>query len=140
MDKKEKGRFIEGEFSRYRLFKRLEAMRQVVPETKMTASYEPQYGHGGGVSKPVENAVVNEMVKREQRQTFIAVIEKAVSLLDAEEREIIECRYMKKDYCYDVHVYETIGISHKLYTIRRDAAIENLYLLLSVGAIEYVPS
>lgn len=140
MDKKEKRRIIEGEFSKYRLYKRLEAMRQVVPETKITASYEPQFGSGGGVSKPVENAVVNEIVKREQRQAFIGVIEKAVSLLDAEEREIIECRYMRKDYCYDVHVYEMLGISHKLFMTRRDAAIDNLYLLLGVGAIEYVPS
>ncbi|MCY7487921.1 ArpU family phage packaging/lysis transcriptional regulator [Paenibacillus alvei] len=128
---KEKRAAVEKIFSRYRLYKRLEHMGSVTPETKITASYEPRlHGNTNAISKPVEDAVIREMEITEQRRIMIATVEQAVLLLDERESEIIQMRYMEKDYICDYHVRDQLGIGHPTYRKRRDAAMEKLYVLL----------
>ncbi|MFW5436284.1 ArpU family phage packaging/lysis transcriptional regulator [Paenibacillus apiarius] len=133
MADKEKRAALEKLFSRYRLYKRLERMGSITPETKITPSYEPRFhGNTNAISNPVEDAVLRDMEITAQRRALIGTVEQAVELLDEPEREIIQMRYMEKDYICDYHVHDQLGIGHPTYRRRRDAAVEKLYVLLEV--------
>lgn len=127
---KEKRSNLEMLFSQYRLYKRLEQMGSVI-ETKITQNYEPRYHKNtNSISNPVEEAVLRNMEIAEERKTIIVAVETAVSMLDEQERVIVEMRYMRKDYIYDYHVYDFLGIGNPTYRIRRDAALKKLFILL----------
>ncbi|TCZ76089.1 hypothetical protein E0485_14680 [Paenibacillus albiflavus] len=122
---------LEKLFSRYRLYKRSERMKSPTIETKITPSYEQRlHGNTNTISKPVEDAVLREIEITERRRSYISTVEKAVEMLDEPEREIIEMRYMQKDYICDYHVYDQLGIGNPTYRRRRDAAMERLNVLL----------
>lgn len=126
---KEKRAALEKLFSRYRLYKRLERMGSVTPETKIIPSYEPRFhGNTNAISKPVEYSVLRDVEIVEQRKLLITTVEKAVGMLDEPEREIIDMRYMHKDYICDYHVYDQLGIGNPTYRRRRDAAVEKLFI------------
>lgn len=119
---------------KYRVYKRMEKIKNKVPNVKVTPVYEArEHGNTNVISKPVEGLVVREIDAEQERQEFIGLVESCIEELEGIKKDLILERYVKKDYITNSKVaLEILGISNHTFKKTRDAAIKEMAYYLGI--------
>lgn len=112
------------------MWKHVEHVRR---ETAMTPNYVfRDYASNSGISKPVEDAAIDNAEYDRAMQREWERLERALSTLPPEEYVVIESRYMRRGEREDGQVCNELHISESTYRRRKVRAISKIALALRI--------
>lgn len=125
---------VERNLETYRIFL-LQEPEDKLPKITQTFSIIPPTNTNGFHSS-TEEAAIQNVDNKIERQRFLIRVQKAVNRLNRREREIIIKRYMDPEEHFDYQVYNDLGLSERSYYRVKARAFYNLAFSLGVEVYE----
>ncbi|MNI43908.1 hypothetical protein D3C73_982550 [compost metagenome] len=125
---------VEERLEEVRQYRQLGFIRQ---EARITVNYEPRY-HGSTfvINKPSENLAIRNVDKEAELIRKSELLDKAMKLLTADQREVIERSYLDDEGEYDFISCGEMGISDRTYRRIKASAIMNLAIAMRLEVYE----
>lgn len=104
----------------------------------MTPNYAIRdYSSNSGISKPVEDAAISNAEVDMAMKHQWDMLQRALGILRADERKLVELRYMSKETPFDYEVYNNMGVSERTYKRVKQSAIKKLGMALGIAVFFY---
>lgn len=125
---------VEQRLEEVRQYRQIGFIRQ---EVNMTPSYEAKFHSNTYViSKPAENIAIRNVDKEAELIKKSELLDKAMSQLKTEQREVIERSYLDDEGEYDFISCGEMGISDRTYRRIKASAILNLAIAMRLEVYE----